>query len=308
MENKFDISKNSHPRDANISFQDEGHIYTIKDFTGTITSVTTLIKKYFPEFNSDEGAKKKIANLTIEDNLYPAIKEIVLTYYPDLDNDDIITKMSNMIIDDCGYNHKDIIIVKKVRSLRENDECYQKIWQFIKEEWKQNGIEASTDGTAMHKDIENFFLHLPIKNPDSKEFKLFLQFWEEMLTINPSFAPFRSEWIVWDQLRKDAAIAGSIDLVLTDGNGNIIIIDWKRSKDIKFENRWQKAAAPFQQFDDCNFCKYSLQLNFYRHMLETRYDKKVVLMLIVVLHPNQDKYLSYPVDRINIAHFWPMLV
>lgn len=294
MENKFDISNNAHPRDVNIFFREEGHIYTIKGFNGKTISVTTLIKKYFPEFNADEAVSNKIRKMTTKDKYYSKAKEFVFQYYPEL----IIEKLSLL-------SSTDELIILKIRSLTINDECYQKITQYIKDDWGQTGGEASTEGTAMHKDIEHFFLHLPIKNPDSKEFKMFLDFWKDITTMYPTFYPYRAEWVIGDET---IGLCGSIDLVLTDKDGNLIIIDWKRSKEIKFENKWQKAAAPFQSFDDCNFSKYSLQLNLYRHMLENKYDKKVVLMLIVVLHPNQEKYLPYPVERIDLTNVWHKLV
>ena len=46
---------------------------------------------------------------------------------------------------------------------------------------------------------------------------------------------------------------------------------------------------------------YCLQLNFYRHILMTKYNKKVVGMMLVILHPNQETYLCHLVDYINIS-------
>ena len=50
---------NSHPRDENITFQDEGHVYTVKhagnlEGDAGFTSVTTLINTLFKGFDSDK--------------------------------------------------------------------------------------------------------------------------------------------------------------------------------------------------------------------------------------------------------------
>lgn len=301
MENNFDVSVNSHPRDANVSFQDEGHIYTIKGYNGKTISVTTLIKKYFPEFNDEVASELKIRNMTIKDKYYAIAKEIILRYYPELDNEVEPTaiQIGNFFITE--HRDKDQEIIRKINNLRSDELAYLELAKYIKDDWKRNGKEASEDGTAMHADIEKNFLKQQLKNPDSKEFKLFLKFWEQIKVAYPQFTPYRPEWIVYDE---DIGLCGSIDLVLSDNNGNVIIIDWKRTKEIKFENRWQKAAAPFQNYDDCNYLKYSLQLNFYRHMLENKYNKRAVGMLIVVLHPSQDEPLSYPVERIDLSKVW----
>jgi len=45
----------------------------------------------------------------------------------------------------------------------------------IKEQWKQNGKEASDAGTKLHLDIENFYNGLDVQN-DSIEYLQFLEF------------------------------------------------------------------------------------------------------------------------------------
>ena len=54
------LSKNNHhPRDVFITFQEEGHKYTIScDPDTKYTSVTTLIHSYFPKFDADDVIDK----------------------------------------------------------------------------------------------------------------------------------------------------------------------------------------------------------------------------------------------------------
>lgn len=157
--------------------------------------------------------------------------------------------------------------------------------QQIKNLWKEDGEQSSQLGTIMHKAIENFFNNAIQVN--SIEFGYFLNFWNDFRSKYPSFRPYRTEWMIYDD---DAKIAGSIDMTLVNDNGEIIICDWKRSKEIKMTNRFQKGLGVLSHLDDCNLNHYSLQLHMYKHILETKYQKKVVGLLIVVLHPNNTNY------------------
>jgi ATP-dependent exoDNAse (exonuclease V) beta subunit len=153
----------------------------------------------------------------------------------------------------------------------------------------------------MHADIEYFLNNEPPRNPDSLEFNYFLSFWNDFKLKYPTFYPYRTEWLVYDE---EQEIAGSIDCVLSDNEGRIMILDWKRSKKIDKTNNFEKGFAPFQDMDNCNYCHYSLQLNFYRHVLETKYNKNVIFMMLVILHPNQKTYVCHPVNYINIKDHW----
>ena len=63
-----------------------------------------------------------------------------------------------------------------------------------------------------------------------------------------------------------------------------MILDWKRSKEIKSENKYQSLQSPLQHLQHTNMNAYSLQLNLYRYMLQSEYDISVEELYIVVLH------------------------
>lgn len=242
---------NSHPRDAHIVFQEEGHIYTINNNPNHPTSVTTLIHNWFPQFNSDM----------------------------------VIRNMMK------GKNWKD-------------SKYYGKTAQQIKDEWEANGKAMANLGTLMHADIERYLNSEPVLNSTSVEFNYFLTFWQCFQQKNPTFKPFRTEWLVYDE---EYNIAGSIDGVLQDEYGRIVILDWKRSKEIKLTNKYEKGIGVLSSLDNCNYNHYTLQLNIYRHILETKYNKTVVLMMIVVFHPDNDKFLTFPISHFDVASIWHIL-
>ena len=179
-------------------------------------------------------------------------------------------------------------ILKNSRSRKDPTYKYfQRTREQIKEEWETNRVQASTAGTKMHLDIENYYNGKVIVN-DSLEFSYFRQFVAEFQLKFPFVRPYRTEWIVYYEELK---IAGSIDMVFEDTtDGTLWIYDWKRCKEIVYEpNTYRPVYAKTEciaHVPDTNFWHYSLQLNVYRHILQTKYGKTVTKMCLVCLHPN----------------------
>lgn len=240
--------KNPHPKDEHIIFEEEGHIYHVNN--KVYVSVTTVIHKFFPEFNAN------------------------------------------------------LIISKMMASSKFNTGPYAGMTpQQIKDQWEQNRVEAANSGTLMHLDIESFLNGEEVKNPNTVEFKYFMDFYHEV--IEGKYIPYRTEWMIYS---KDG-VAGSIDCVLVNEHGELILLDWKRSKEIKMTNPYEKGIGPFKYLDNCNYNHYTLQLNIYRHILETEYNKTVIAMFNVVLHPNNDSYLLYQIEEIKISDkVWQQLI
>lgn len=156
----------------------------------------------------------------------------------------------------------------------------------IKRQWAEAGADASTRGTRMHKSIELFYNGQDTTGYEGEEFDRFLQFHAE----HEHLKAYRTEWEIFDE---DLKIAGSVDMVFRDTTTQeFLIYDWKRSKEIKFCNPWAKGLPPLDGRDDCNFVSYSLQLNIYRYILETRYGLTIGGLFLVVIHPNTEGYLK----------------
>ena len=122
---------------------------------------------------------------------------------------------------------------------------------------------------------------------DSKEFKQFISFFNDTRNI---IFPYRTELIMFDD---DHQLAGSIDMLFKDIEGQVYIYDWKRSKEFKYENRWQKGSGLLLHLDDCNIVHYSLQMNMYRRILQTHYGETVAGMVLIRCHPNIESYDKY---------------
>jgi len=88
-------------------------------------------------------------------------------------------------------------------------------------------------------------------------------------------------------------------LVYENPEGTLLIYDWKRCEAIVNESFDGKTALTpcISHLPDTNFWHYSLQLNTYKKILETKYDKKVVGLFLVRLHPD-NPYKTY--ERIEV--------
>ena len=236
--------KNPHARDTRISFEDEGHIYTITDINGkkhtNYLSVTTFNSTHFPKFNSD-----LVINKMMESRYWNRNKYFSMTK------------------------------------------------QEILDKWEKIRISASFLGTKLHNDIEKFYNKIEVNN-NSKEFKYFLNFYKD----NSWRMPFRTEMMIFDDELK---IAGSIDMLYKNSDNSFSILDWKRSKEIKFKsfNNEKALTKCINHLENTNFNKYSLQLNLYKKILEKNYGYKITEMKIVQFHPNFSNYKEYDVKNLT---------
>ncbi len=241
--------ENEHPRDQFIIFDEGPHTYTLNGEIVNI-SVTTLIKKYWEQFNA-----KLISGRIVKSN---KMRDPSYTYY--------------------GMTQQEIM-----------------------NKWNSN--TAAQLGTDMHRKIELYYNNalLPEEYPDTLEFKHFLKFHHDFTQINAEFKPYRTEWIIYDD---SGTIAGSIDMLYRDSNGNIIIVDWKRTTKEKLYKHFgnKKGLDLLKHLDDTNYNHYAIQVNIYRHMLETYYlnvDEKIIGMYLCILHPDEENYIFEYVPRIE---------
>ena len=167
----------------------------------------------------------------------------------------------------------------------------------IIKQWNDNGKEASQLVTSLHKSIELYYEKEPIDfiemikfndivEQHTVEFYYFLKFNE---TVKDRLRPYRTEWSIF---RSELKLAGQLDMLyeIIDEPGQYALYDWKRVKEIKFENKYEKGFYKLNHLDHCNYNHYSIQLNIYKRILETLYGLKIKEMCLVVLHPDNDTF------------------
>jgi len=232
-------SKHAHPRDKNITFFKENHVYEVNG-DRTYTSTTTFIHLFFPHFDAKHVIRKMRLSSNWEKSAY--------------------------------YGMTDDEILKK---------------------WDDKRDHSSTMGTMMHEYIEDVYNDVERNKEEcetiSKEIGMFEKFHSDYIG-KLGYKPYRTEWYIYNEEDK---IAGSIDMVFLRDPQNtdrVSIFDWKRIIALKEKNPYQKAFKPIDYLDDCNFNIYSLQLNMYKYILETYYNKTVEEMKLVIIHPDNDEY------------------
>jgi hypothetical protein len=131
-----------------------------------------------------------------------------------------------------------------------------------------------------------------------------IQLFFEWLAQHPEWEPYKPEGRIWSAAHQ---LAGSVDMLFRHREtGQIIVVDWKRSKEIERTNpycfcRDEHSSENCDAFGNknltsdlahCNYIHYSLQLHTYSALLSQFYDMDIGGRYIVVLHPAQDAPLE----------------
>ena len=200
------------------------------------------------------------------------------------------TSVTTLVLKEYEPFHADKIIDNMMASPKWPQSPYfGKTKDEIKLQWKQNGQEAAKMGTAMHQMFEFYYNQIYSEKieayRDTKEYCFFNNFKNEQQHL----VPYRTEWNVYHE---DHKISGSIDMIYVNDDDTLSIYDWKRCKKIEKQNNFGKRCIidGLQHIHDSNYWHYCLQLNIYKYILETKYQKKVKDLHLVVIHPDNDNY------------------
>lgn len=195
-------------------------------------------------------------------------------HFPEFDSDSIITNM-----------------LKSNKMNDPNYKYYGMTREQIQAQWDKKRDASSAAGTKMHYDIECYYNKINVEN-DSVEYSFFKKF----LADFPELTPYRTEWMIYYEELK---LSGSVDMIYENPDGTLQIYDWKRCETIENENYYGKTAITpcISHLPDTNFWHYSLQLNTYKKILETKYGKTITDLYLVRLHPD-NPYKTY--ERVQV--------
>ena len=168
----------------------------------------------------------------------------------------------------------------------------------IRDLWEANRTHAAALGTALHAAIEEHLLtgQLPADGTSMPEFCQYLQWRTE---VAAAWQPLRAEWRVYDD---EADVAGTIDSLWLDGDGNLIIVDWKRCKKGALEQsayRGETGFGPAAVLPNTSLAHYTMQQSLYTCILARNYDLVVDRAVLVQLHPDLPTYKVVPVPLLN---------
>ena len=147
--------------------------------------------------------------------------------------------------------------------------------------WRRNGEAQSKRGQLLHFHAECFLNGVDIEEPHSPEFLQLSSIYQLLLSLG--LRPHRTELCIF---HCGLRLAGQIDALFLDKDSKLVIVDWKRIRELKYENPHASLLYPLDNLPDTNYWAYALQLNLYRHILETEYDLDVSRMILAIVHPD----------------------
>lgn len=152
-------------------------------------------------------------------------------------------------------------------------------------------------GTEMHKCIEQFLNNEPVVK--ESEFAVEMaQFHEAMNDSSFSdLMPYRTELSIFaNDKHGDACVAGQIDFLMTDTDGGLHMIDFKRSATDLTPNAPSYGKTFLDELPLNDFFKYSLQLAIYKEIFELQTNKKILSTRLLQIHPDLEKACIIPTE------------
>lgn len=219
------------------------------------TSVTTIIKKYQHDFNEEYWAKYKVLQ-----NQGLQIKTDKANNVP----------KGFYLLDSQLVHYKDL-----------NVDINEMIAT-----WKNVSNSSKDKGTSYHKYLENAWNNKYNTSDRNEVLDNIIK------VLSTQYVPIKLEWVVADF---DSRIAGQVDGFFYDTkNKSYVILDYKTDKEIKYFNRFQTFMPPLEFLSDCNFNKYTLQLNTYKHCIEKYMNITVANMFIVWIKADGFELINIP--------------
>lgn len=207
---------------------------------------------------------------------HPRDKNVALSPDYDLSHIYLINGQSHV---DQGYNSVTTFIKKFFHPFDPDEvlEKYYEKWQReehdtyfnltheqIKNIWELAGTESAELGTYLHAQIEKFL------NGDEYDHVHEMDNFKEWLE-ETGLTPFRTEMTIYSEELK---LVGNVDLLAIDKNGQFVIVDFKRTLPAKTSAFGKKCKGGLN-LPHTDESKHILQLNIYRHILETEYGFRI---------------------------------
>ena len=126
-----------------------------------------------------------------------------------------------------------------------------------------------------------------VEEPCSGEFQQARRMYRQLLEMG--LRPWRSELSMYSTILQ---CAGQADLIMSAEDGALVIIDWKRTKQLVYENKFRCLRYPLSHLPDTNYWLYALQLNIYAFFLESEsHLYRVSDLFLAVAHPSSTAQL-----------------
>lgn len=292
-----------HPRDERIVFYEEPHIYTI-DGIPAQESVSSLASEFESEFDPDQAVQNMKDSKSMT---WPRVQYVLNPRR--IETADEFSAREGAILVDADTNESistlnpghgktglSALACLQENAMRraknENMFVYERCLtdDEIKKKWELNGEDARNRGTEAHLQMELWFNSEAVRLEEG-EVEVGLDFVRRCM-VPLGLKGYRTEWTIFGE---EENVAGCIDLAAVFPNGDMYLIDWKRSEKLsqKMYGR-KKMKAPLNHLEDCSGCAYAIQLSCYQYILEKYYGKRIVGRALASIHPDNPFTTSVP--------------
>ena len=322
-------AKNPHPWDARIIFRESDHAYGICDAAGRwvtehIASATKVLDPYKKPFGSYIATNVAKGQVTLQEKFeaglaearpYMQFKDGTVLYLPaanmtealeyirTLPDDKREALLYRYFGDACGCHTAEAVRALWMSNTRHGTEMHAQIEQYLNGGPTLYPTPAWNYVQDLHREhnltpVQLKTLFCDPAPPDWTQFK-------EFLADHADREVYRTEWRI---MLPSCLLTGTIDCVLVaerDAEGRVVVVDlvdWKFKKDIHDSRDKKKPAPlkpPFSHLPDNTFTECSIQLNVYRHMIETSYGLRVRYMRIIAMHTNYPTYQVLEIPRLE---------
>ena len=295
---------NEHVRDRRLTFFADTHSYYI-DGVQTLGSVTGLIHCFCEEF-----IESRVISRMMNGQRWPRPGYLRIPYPADamaaLQLHDCCKSLYALLEADAVPEHEVCAEIKHI--LTEHPEHAELLAAFSKSSdeiialWQDNREEAAHRGTWMHYQMECWLNRVPVDPSDAPELQMLVNYTRTLTGLTA----YRTEWAIFAE---EENLAGSIDFVAINDSAQLVLFDWKRSRDLrsKYTSSFGHMLEPLNHIEDCAGWHYRLQLNIYKYVLQKYYGMVVAQMFVVCAHPDNgntafvdqvgDNYSAYNIGR-----------
>lgn len=304
-QHRVKLLEKKHPdlRDERIVFYEEPHIYTV-DGLPVQESVSGLAGEFESEFNPTESINLMKRSRKMR---WPRLQYVINARRIE-SADDFDPEKGAMLVDanmdetissiEHGHGKRGLELLADLRTsaVRRCDAEHMYVFDRcmtddeIKQKWELNGEDARNRGTEAHLQMELWFNSEPVRHEEG-EVRVGLDFVKRCM-VPLKAKGYRTEWTIFGE---EENVAGCIDLAAVLPNGDLYLIDWKRSEKLsKKMYGFKPMKSPLDHLEDSSGCAYAIQLSSYQYIIEKYYGKKVAGRALASIHPDNPFTTAVP--------------
>lgn len=149
----------------------------------------------------------------------------------------------------------------------------------VKALWKETRDTACKKGIYIHKLLEDLAKGVPHECKNIYPEEIYATNFYKDFVESGNWSPVALEEVLWSKV----GLAGQVDAIFSNKEGELSLVDYKTSKNINKTNAFNKKMLhDFSHLDDCEYNHYSLQLSIYKMM----YPDPIKNLIIVHIKPD----------------------